>query len=79
MSETGKEPVRLKERVEALCVEMIDRGILFSEAMGQFEKSFINEVLRRCNGNLLRASEKLQIHRNTLSKRVASYRKSART
>ncbi len=78
MSETGKEPIRLKERVDALCAEMIDRGLLFSEALGQFEKSFITEVLRRCDGNILRASEKLEIHRNTLSKRLAQYRKSAR-
>ena len=78
MSETGKESSRLKERVDALCVEMIDRGLLFSEALGQFEKSFITEVLRRCDGNILRASEKLEIHRNTLSKRLSLYRKSAR-
>ena len=78
MSETGRESIRLKERVDALCAEMIDRGLLFSEALGQFEKSFITEVLRRCDGNILRASEKLEIHRNTLSKRLAQYRKSAR-
>jgi len=74
MSDSGKEQVRLKDRLDALCVEMIDRGILFSEALGQFEKSFISEVLRRCGGNLLRASEKLDLHRNTLAKRVAEYK-----
>ncbi len=78
MSETVRETLRLKERVDALCVEMIDRGLLFSEALGQFEKSFITEVLRRCDGNVLRASQKLDIHRNTLSKRLSQYRKSAR-
>ncbi len=78
MSESGKDPARLKERVEALCADMIDRGILFSEAIGQFERSFICEVLTRCDGSLLRASEKLGIHRNTLSKRLSQYRKSAR-
>jgi DNA-binding NtrC family response regulator len=74
MSDSGKEQPRLKERVETLCIEMIDRGILFSEAMEQFEKSFISEVLRRCGGNLQRASEKLGIHRNTLAKRVGLYK-----
>ena len=39
---------------------MIDRGILFTEAMTQFEKSFIFEVLRRCDGNQLRAAETLK-------------------
>ncbi len=78
MSENVKEPSRLKERVDALCVEMIDRGLLFSEALGQFEKSFITEMMRRCDGNILRASEKLEIHRNTLSKRLSQYRKFGR-
>ena len=74
MSDSTKEQTRLKDRVDALCSERIDRGILFSEAMGQCEKSFLSEVLRRCNGNILRASEKLGIHRNTLSKRIANYK-----
>ncbi len=78
MSETGKESTRLKDRVDALCAEMIDRGILFGEAIGQFEKSFVCEVLRRCDGSIVRASEKLEIHRNTLAKRLSAYRKSAR-
>ncbi len=78
MSESGKEPARLKERVEALCANMIDRGILFSEAIGQFERSFICEVLTRCDGSLLRASEKLGIHRNTLSKKVGHRRKNSK-
>ncbi len=78
MSDSGKEPMRLKERVDILCVEMIDRGILLSEAMGQFEKSFITEVIRRCGGNVLRASVKLGIHRNTLAKRLSRYRQAAK-
>ncbi|PYU95447.1 MAG: histidine kinase [Acidobacteria bacterium] len=67
-------PPRLKERLEAMCVEMIDKGILFSEAMGQFEKCFITEVLRRDEGNLVRASERLGLHRNTLAKRIYQYK-----
>jgi DNA-binding NtrC family response regulator len=63
-------PLKLKERLEHLCTEMIEKGILFSEAMEQFERCFIAEVLRRNNGNLLRTSALLGIHRNTLSKKV---------
>jgi transcriptional regulator with PAS, ATPase and Fis domain len=62
--------LRLKERLEILCTEMIDKGILFSEAMEQFEKCFIEEVVRRNGGNLVRAAASLGIHRNTLSKKV---------
>jgi DNA-binding protein Fis len=69
-----KPPLRLKERLEMLCREMIDKGILYSEAMDRFEKCFIAEVLRRNKGNLLRTSAVLGIHRNTLSKKVARRR-----
>ena len=71
MSENIVKPQpRLKERLENLCMEMIDKGILFSEAMQQFERCFITEVMRRNKGNLLRTAASLRIHRNTLSKKV---------
>jgi transcriptional regulator with PAS, ATPase and Fis domain len=71
MSESpAHHPLRLKERLEILCTEMIDKGILFTEAMDQFEKCFIAEVMRRNNGNLIRTAGILGIHRNTLSQRV---------
>ena len=66
-----KQPPGLKERLEALCKEMIDKGILYSEATDCFEKCFIAEVMGRNNGNLIRSSAVLGIHRNTLSKKVA--------
>ena len=70
-----KHPLRLKDRVEILCTEMIEKGILFSEAMEQFERCFITEVMRRNDGNLIRTAEKLGIHRNTLSKKVKHFSK----
>ena len=73
-----KEPARLKDRMESLSTEMIDRGIFFSEAVSQFEKGFILEVLRRNNGNILRTAGELGIHRNTLSKRLAHYNTAGR-
>ncbi len=74
-SETGPQ-LRLKERLDMLCAEMIDRGILFSEAMSQFERCFIAEVMRRNGDNLVRSAARLGIHRNTLSKRVKRHQKS---
>ena len=76
MSESEiKRPLRLKERVENLCSEMVEKGILFPEAMEQFEKCFITEVMRRNDGNLIRTAARLGIHRNTLSKRVKHFSK----
>jgi DNA-binding NtrC family response regulator len=65
-----KPPLRLKERLEILCMEMIEKGILFSEAMEQLERCFITEVMRRNDGNLIRTAASLGIHRNTLAKKV---------
>ena len=73
----AKPPLRLKERLEVLCAEMIEKGILFSEATEQFERCFIAEVMRRNDGNLRRTAAKLGIHRNTLSKKV-NHRKTSR-
>ena len=74
MSDTPKQQPRLKDRLETICTEMIDKGILFSEAVAQFEKCFIAEVVKRNDGNLMRAASRLGIHRNTLAKRMNHYR-----
>jgi len=78
MSETSvaKEQPKLRDRLESICVEMIERGILFPEAREQFEKCFISEVVRRYDGNLARAAQKLKIHRNTLTKRISRFKAS---
>ncbi|MDR1727542.1 MAG: helix-turn-helix domain-containing protein [Acidobacteriota bacterium] len=59
-----------KERMDQVCRELVDVGILFPEAVGQFELCFIQEVLSRNGGNLARSAEVLGIHRNTLAKKV---------
>ena len=66
----AKPPLRFKERLENICREMVEKGILFSEATEHFERSFIAEVLRRNRGNLIHTAAALGIHRNTLSKKV---------
>jgi DNA-binding NtrC family response regulator len=69
----ARQQPRLRDRLEALCFEMIDRGILFSEAVVCFEKCFIMEMLKRNEHNLSRTADKLDIHRNTLTKKVNQY------
>jgi DNA-binding NtrC family response regulator len=53
---------------------MVDRGILFDEAMNEFEKKFIKRALDRSNGNQSRAARLLGIHRNTLSRKIGLYK-----
>jgi DNA-binding NtrC family response regulator len=63
----------MKSRLEALVTEMVERGILFQDAVEEFQKHFILSVLRRTKGNISKAADELRIHRNTLSKRVEKY------
>lgn len=61
----------MRERLERLVDEMVERGILFEDAVGAFERSFIVKVLDRAEGNVTLAAKELRIHRNTLSRKMA--------
>lgn len=61
----------VREQLEKLIGEMVDKGILYMDAQREFEKRFIVRVLARCNGNLSRAAGVLGMHRNTLSRKMA--------
>jgi Fis family transcriptional regulator len=63
----------MRNRLEALVIEMVEKGILFEDAVAEFEKHFILSVLKRTRGNLSKAADELRIHRNTLSRRVEKY------
>ena len=64
----------MKDQLEGLVGQMVERGIMFTEAIGEFEKRFIKRVLDRNNGNQSRAAEVLGIHRNTLSRKMTEYK-----
>ena len=64
----------MKDILEGLVSQMVERGILFDEAMGEFEKKFIKGVLERVEGNKSRAAQVLGIHRNTLSRKITEYK-----
>ena len=63
----------MKDQLEGLVTQMVDRGILFDEAIGEFEKRFIKRTLERADGNQCRAAKILGIHRNTLSRKISQY------
>ncbi|MFM8393893.1 MAG: helix-turn-helix domain-containing protein [Acidobacteriota bacterium] len=65
----------MKADLERLIDQMISSGILFEEALREFEKQFILRVLDRHQHNLSKAAVELGIHRNTLSRRIAQYEK----
>jgi Fis family transcriptional regulator len=64
----------MKAELETLVDQMITRGILFEEAVEEFEKRFILSVVNRNHNNLSKAASELGIHRNTLSKRLGEYK-----
>ncbi len=64
----------MKEQLESLVGQMVERGILFDEAVNEFEKKFIKRVLDRFKGNQSRAARVLGIHRNTLSRKIGQYK-----
>jgi DNA-binding protein Fis len=64
----------VKDQLEALVGQMVERGIQFDEALNEFEKKFIKRVLDRSRGNQSRAARLLGIHRNTLSRKIDLYK-----
>ena len=63
----------MRKQMESLIGEMLDGRILLEEALGEFEKIYIQTALQRNSDHLSKTDCALGIHRNTLSKRVADY------
>jgi DNA-binding protein Fis len=64
----------VKDQLETLVGQMVDRGIHFDEAIVEFEKRYIKRVLETSKGNQSRAAKLLGIHRNTLSRKIDLYK-----
>ncbi|MBI4455407.1 MAG: histidine kinase [Acidobacteria bacterium] len=65
---------KLRDLLEELVVEMVDKGIYWNEGVTQFEKRFIQKSLEKNGGSLTKASTSMGIHRNTLSKKIIQHR-----
>ena len=64
----------VKEKLESLVTEMIEKRIFLDEAVGAFEKRFIQAALTQTKGNQSRAAEVLGVHRNTLNRKIANHK-----
>ena len=60
----------MRELLERLVGEMVDKGIRYDDAQREFEKRFIARVLQVHEGNLGRAAKTLGVHRNTLTRKI---------
>ena len=64
----------IHNRLETLVDEMLEGHILLDEALCEFEKLYIKKALARHKQHLSNTAAVLGIHRNTLAKRVATYK-----
>jgi hypothetical protein len=61
----------LKRELDALITQMHNAGISYADAIRQFKKRYILEVLAHHKGNQCKAATELGMHRNTLSRTLA--------
>ena len=64
----------MRDQLDKLVQEMLDRGILYDDARREFEKMFITRALQRSKGSVGDAAELLGLHRNTVARKMAEYR-----
>jgi len=64
----------ISDRLERLVEEMVDKGVMFDDAVREFEKRFIVRVLGKVEGNLTRTADALGMHRNTLTRKMGAYK-----
>ena len=61
----------MKRELESLVAQMHSSGIRYEDAVREFKKQYLREVLVAHRGNQCKAAEELGIHRNTLSRAMA--------
>ena len=58
----------MKRELESLVTQMHSSGVRYEDAVREFKKQYLREVLVAHRGNQCKAAEELGIHRNTLSR-----------
>ncbi len=66
--------MQIRPRLEAVIEDMLDGRIMLDEALAEFEKLYIQKAYVRNRKRISHTADALGIHRNTISKRVNSYR-----
>ena len=61
----------MKRELDILVTQMHSTGIRYEDAVRQFKRQYLLEVLRAHRGNQCKAAEELGMHRNTLSRTMA--------
>ena len=61
----------MKRELDSLVIQMHSAGISYTDAVRQFKRRYILEVLANHKGNQCKAADELGMHRNTLSRTLA--------
>lgn len=61
----------MKRELDSLVMQMRSSGVRYDDAVREFKKQYLREVLVAHRGNQCKAAEELGIHRNTLSRAMA--------
>ena len=61
----------MKRELDALITHMHNAGVSYNDAVRQFKRRYLLEVLAKHKGNQCKAAEELGMHRNTLSRTLA--------
>jgi DNA-binding NtrC family response regulator len=64
----------VREQLDSLVQQMLDRGVRYEDARREFEKVFLTRALQRSNGCVGEAAELLGIHRNTVTRKMTEYK-----
>ena len=64
----------MKKRLEAIIVEMVEKGIRLELASRDFEQKYLRIALDINQGSRAVTAKALGIHRNTLSNKIAKHR-----
>ena len=64
----------MRDQLEKLVQEMLEKGVLYDDARREFEKVFLTRALQRTKGSVGDAAELLGLHRNTVARKMAEYR-----
>jgi DNA-binding NtrC family response regulator len=64
----------VRDQLDKLVQELLEKGILYDDARREFEKMFIARALQRSKGNVGNAAEMLGMHRNTIARKISEYR-----
>lgn len=68
----------MREKLESLVAEMVEKHIFLDDAVREFERKFILNALAQTGGNQTKAAEVLGLHRNTLNRKIGQYKLNGR-